>query len=371
MFRFGRKKDDSVQNAKNNAQHKRGAANSKKKAKPKHKKFKRPGDVKIYYVMPTLLAFALVGMVGAGIKVQQNGAVYQQQVLASAMTQGEPLPSWGRTTQAKLTLGTTKLSKDGKTLAVEIKYDDTAHQVLSSFGNKYNLRLVTPKENPMKGTKVAYGMFGTDGSGVLTVHRDQGFNGKAFVIMLVDRGWLVTSDELQNDRAAQTTDSDLDKSITATLSNPNQGSNDTTDSAQQKKTAEQEKLPPIYYVRLNAKTTPHAKRNWKNDRQIVEDLFVRHNVAQLNQKVKAAEKKKVQAEKTIKEMQDRLAKNPQDTIAQNNIDDLNGLITQNDQSLQQLKKQRTKIVDHSISKDILEPKAHKLQTFYADLNTLH
>ena len=46
---------------------------------------------------------------------------------------------------------------------------------------------------------IKYGMFSTDGSGVLTVHSKHGFKNQAFIVMLVDRGYLVSTNALTTD----------------------------------------------------------------------------------------------------------------------------------------------------------------------------
>ena len=116
-------------------------------------KYKTPSDVKLFYQMPIFLVIGFVLFLTGGIWIQHNANAYRQRVLASSMQYGENLPLWGGTAKGNLSLGHTKLSRDGRTLAVEIKYDDAAHQVLSSYGNRYKLRLVDTKDNRMRDRK--------------------------------------------------------------------------------------------------------------------------------------------------------------------------------------------------------------------------
>ena len=116
--------------------------NGEKKPKDKIKKKKRkklyktPSDVKLFYQMPVILVVSVILLLTGFIWIEHNHRVYTQQVMASSMKYNEGLPLWGGKSKGALTLGHTRLSKDGKSLAVEIKYDDTAHQQLSSFGNR-------------------------------------------------------------------------------------------------------------------------------------------------------------------------------------------------------------------------------------------
>lgn len=339
--------------------------------KPTKAKYVRPYDkmpvqAKQAYIMPTLLVAGAL-MVGSGFVIStHNTHTYNQQVMASSMSKGTDLVSWGRETQAKLTVGATKLSKDGETLAVEIKYDETAHTVLSSFGKNYALRLVTPKDNPMNGVKMSYGLFGTDGSGVLTIHSEHGFADKAFVVMLVDKGRLVTSSDLTTN--ATYSDSDIDNSITAQLS----GSADSSSSSNQTTTDSKSdsKSPAIYYVRLNGQHVQRATKNWHNDREIIDDLFVDDALKQRQQKMKQLETKMAQANKTLAEMNERLKENPDDTIAKNNQSSLMSTLETFKADYATAEGSYNKIKDNKIEANALDPKATTYERFIADLDAL-
>lgn len=339
-------------------------------SKPTKHKYVRPYDktpiqAKQAYIMPTLLVAGAL-MVGSGFVVSaHNTHTYNVQVMASSMSKGTDLVSWGRETQAKLTVGSTKLSKDGKTLAVEIKYDDTAHTVLSSFGKNYALRLVTPKDNPMNGVKMSYGLFGTDGSGVLTVHSEHGFADKAFVVMLVDKGRLVTSSDLTTN--ATYSDTDIDKSITAQLS----GSADSNSSSQITTNNKSDSTSPvIYYVRLNGQHVKQATKDWHNDREIIDDLFVNDALKRRQQKMKQLEVKMAEANKTLAEMNERLKENPDDTIAKNNQSSLMSTLESFKADYATAKASYDKIKNNKIETNVLDPKATTYERFIADLDAL-
>ena len=339
--------------------------------KPAKAKYVRPYDkmpvqAKQAYIMPTLLVAGAL-MIGSGFVIStHNTHTYNQQVMASSMSKGTDLVSWGRDTQAKLSVGATKLSKDGHTLAVEIKYDETAHTVLSSFGKNYALRLVTPKENPMNGVKMSYGLFGTDGSGVLTIHSKHGFADKAFVVMLVDKGRLVTSDDLTTN--ATYSDTDIDNSITAQLS----GSADSDSSSQATTNSKSNsKAPAIYYVRLNGQNVRRATKDWHNDREIVDDLFVNDALKQRKHEMQQLQNKMSQANKTLAEMNERLKENPDDTIAQNNQSSLLSTLESFKADYATAKASYDKIKDNKIKTNVLDPKATTYERFISDLDALN
>ncbi|MBD5430498.1 hypothetical protein [Lactobacillus sp.] len=343
--------------------------NGEKKPKDKIKKKKRkklyktPSDVKLFYQMPVILVVSVILLLTGFIWIEHNHRVYTQQVMASSMKYNEGLPLWGGKSKGALTLGHTRLSKDGKTLAVEIKYDDTAHQQLSSFGNRYKLRLVDTKQNPMPNVKLRYGIFGTDGSGVLTVYSPTGFRNQAFIVMIIDNGQLVSTDDLQDD-TTQMTDDDLDDSITAELSS---GADDNPDSTNDNgEDSTRAKLPPLYYVRLNAHNAKRNYRNWKNDSDIVTDLFIKKNLADLRRKMDVAKQKIEKAQKTLHEMNIRLEENKDDAVARDNKQNLQTTLSDLQRNYKLMNKRYQKLEDSSISSDILEPEQTKHHTYTID-----
>lgn len=334
----------------------------KQKPQPKNKKratkrkFKRPSDVKLFYIMPVMVVIGAT-CIGAGIGwTKHNNDVYQAHLMASSMKYQEELPLWGGSSKGTLQLGHTKLSKDGKTLAVEITYDDTAHQELSSFGDRYKLRLVDTDDNRMKDAKLSYGLFGTDGSGILTVTNPKGFKNKSFIVMIIDNGKLVTTDEL-NDSSTQLSDSELDKSITAELSNP---SSQSSDENNQQDETKRKNLPPLYYVRLNARSASRNYRNWKTDNEIVEDLFINSNLDDLKDKMENLQNKITKAEKTLDEMKERLRRNKQDNTAIENKQNLQQSIASMKRQYKEAQKRYDKLDNAKIKANILAPK----QTHY-------
>lgn len=331
----------------------------RKKKKKKITRFKRPSDVKLFYQMPVYLVIAITFLVVGLSWIHRNNAAYKASVLASSMGYKEQLPLWGGTSKGNLTLGHTRLSKDGKTLAVEIQYDDTAHQSLSSFGNRYKLRLVDTYDNKMKDAKIHYGIFGTDGSGVLTIYNPHGFKNKSFIVMLIDNGQLVTSDDLTD--STQMSDGDLDKSITAELSNPD-GNDDSSSNVNSKRA----KLPPLYYVRLNAKNAKRNYRNWDNDSQIIDDLFVKTNLKDIKSKMQQVKVKIKKAKTTLNEMNKRLEENPNDEVAQQNKSDIEGSLQSLETNYNSLEKRYDKLSNSTISDDVLDPEQTKFKEFTVD-----
>lgn len=360
MRLFGKKQKDGVKQE--DQKKKKPISIEKRRALERKKllKFKRPKDVKLFYQMPIYFIVGIFLILTGYIWIQKNGADYKASVLAQSMKFNEQLPLWGGTAKGNLTLGHTKLSKDGKTLAVEIKYDTAAHQGLSSYGSRYKLRLVDTKDNQMKDAKMSYGIFGTDGSGVLQIKSPSGFKNHSFIVMLIDNGQLVTTEDLSSE--TQMTDTDLDKSITAELSDanndPNSTNNDSSNDSSKKKN-----LPPLYYVRLNAHNAAKNYRNWNNDSEMVEDLFVKDNLVKLKESMMQSKLKLKRANKTLKEMNNRLAENKNDATALQNKTDLESSITALSNDYKATQKRYTKLKNATIEDDILKPKQTKYHTY--------
>lgn len=344
---------------------KNGELKSKKKLRKKRKKlYRTPSDVRLFYQMPVVLVVSFILIITGFFWIQHNAQVYKAQIMASSMEYGEELPLWGGQAKGRLTLGHTLLSKNGKTLAVEIRYDDDAHTGLSSFGNRYKLRLVDTKANPMKHLNMAYGIFGTDGSGVLTLHSKKGFKDAAFIVMIIDNGQLVTSDDLDN--PTQLSDSDIDDSITAELSkgssNSNNGQQDSTKA----------KLPPLYYVRLNAHNAKRNYRNWVTDAQMIDDLFVRDNLKDIKKDMDKVEVKVNKAQHTLTEMNTRLDENRNDQIARSGKQNIKSSLLDLQRSYRGLNKRYLKLKNSIIASNILDPKQTKYHTYTInDLNQMH
>lgn len=323
--------------------------------------YKLPPDVKYFFVMPLLFIIAwLCIAVSLGLHFH-NVAVYKQHVMESAMPKGSVLPLWGGAEKGQLKLGQTLRSKDGKTLAIEVKYDDNAHQDLSSFGDKYGLRLVEVKGKEMKHPQMTYGLFGTDGSGVLTVHSPQGFANQAFVVMLMDKGHLVSSEDLSEASGnTQTTSDAVDKSVTAQLSDADNSANGSDNSANSN---QRKKLPPIYYIRLNGSNAPKANRNWDNDREMVQDLFINKNLKKLRAQRDKQRNIIKQTKTSIDEYKARLKENPQDQTAISELNQRQSDLQTAQDNLDAINRNYDKVAKSAIKPNILQPKQKKYQTF--------
>lgn len=333
--------------------------------KKSKKLYRTPSDVKLFYQMPILLVISVIIIIGSIGCIEHNARLYRMQVMASSMKYGEQLPLWGGQSKGNLTLGRTCLSKDGKTLAVEIRYDDNAHEGLSSFGNRYKLRLVDTTSNRMQDLKMTYGIFGTDGSGVLTLHRDAGFKNAAFIVMLIDNGQLVSSEDLQDQ--SQMTDDDIDHSITAQLSDSNR--NEDEDAQNQEK---RRRLPPIYYVRLNAHNAKRSNRNWTNDTEIIEDLFIKANLSKIREDMNKQQAKIKKAQATLNEMNERLKENDHDEVAKDGKNTLETNLADLNRSYKAKEKRYNKLKNSTFTSRILDPKQYKYHTYtISDLNAMH
>src|SRR5699024_11227883 len=66
-----------------------------------------------------------------------------------------------------------------------------------------------------------------------------------------------------------------------------------------------EHLPPTFVMRLNAHSSETSNRNWQNDREIVEDLFVEKNIKKIEEEKKNIEEKIESGEQTLEEMDQR------------------------------------------------------------------
>lgn len=335
-----------------------GEESQKRKRRKNKQKYKIPRDVRLFYIMPMLLVFGVVLVAGGSFMIGHNNAAYKEKVLAASMGKGEELQKRNDQEEGTLTLGNTVLSADKKTLSVEIKYDNAAHQQLSAFGDNYKLFVLGTKENPMNKAKLTYGMFGTDGSAVLTIHQAEGFKNKAFKVMIIDKEQLVGADELSSGRTLS--DSEIDQSIESQLANADEKSEE---DATLNDKEDKNKLPPTYIVRLNAFSAEKSYRNWENDREIVEDLFVDRNLTKIEKKVKELQKKIKAGEKSLAEMNKRLEKNPNDSAADTNKRDLENSIENLNTEVKNQEKNYEKISKSKIDKQVLEPKQTKSRYF--------
>ncbi|MCT1175228.1 hypothetical protein [Pediococcus pentosaceus] len=362
MSIFGKKQKDGAQSTAKNPRKKK----DKRKAILNKRTFKNPPDAKLFYRMPLLLAIGLICIMAGLIIMWRNDTNYNQKIMSSSLPKGSELPVRdGTASEGTLKLGSSLLSADGKTLAVEIQYDDDAHNSLSSFGDNYNLYLIDTENYQMKGTKLSYGMFGTDGSGVLKIHRDKGFENKAFMVFLIDKGVIVSNDKLNTSRTM--TDDEIDKSLAKQLEEVEADSS----SDDQDSTAQKDALPPTFMIRLNGHTTKKAYRNWHNDSEIVEDLFVDHNLKKIKKNQQALEKKYRSGERSLDEMNERLEKNKNDSVAQSNKQELEQTLKGLKAEIKSAKSNYERISNSNIKANVLAPKQHSFKRYTVkDINAV-
>ncbi|EPM6858988.1 hypothetical protein ACTPGW_002614 [Enterococcus faecalis] len=337
----------------------------RKRAKKNKRVFKNPQDVKLYYRMPILLIIGVVFIVAGWGIVVKNDIAYNKLILASSMEKGEPLALVNGTSEGTLTLGNKMLSADGKTLAIEIKYNEQAHTQLSSFGENYNLYLIETPDSKMKNAKLSYGMFGTDGSGVLTVTSPEGFKDKAFMVFILDKGVLISTDDLKAKRTMS--NGELKQSLAKQLAQID--AQDERNNSQI--TEDKERIPPTYMLRLNGTDAEQSYRNWTEDKEIVEDLFVDRNLELIKKDVEDYQTKIDSAEGTLDEMERRLEKNPDDNTALTNKQDILRSLERLEQEKEKAEANFAEISKSKIEKDILSPKQEKFDDFIVnDLNNV-
>ncbi|MGX5378216.1 hypothetical protein ACWCL1_08235 [Ligilactobacillus sp. LYQ135] len=336
---------------------------SEKKSKNKQKKKKLTSmrvkekehyfsDVRLFKWMPWLFGFALLLLFIAGGWSYSNNHQYNVAQTRKSMKEGTQLPilNKGAADKGTLTLGNSILSKDHKQMAVTIKYDDKAHQALSSFGTGYRLWLVATDGYPVEDIHVKYGIFGTDGSGVLQITSDKPFKNEAFVIMIVDTAKLTTTEQAANGSTVD--DSTINKSITAQLSNGTlDGSDDMSDSSS---STANSNVPPIYYMRLNPYSAKQTDVNWDNNEvELVDTLFIHNNLEKIKDQVEKNKKQLKEAKNTLEEYNKRLKINPDDQIAQQGKQDQEGQIEQLQQNVESANKKYQKIKNTRLSNNIL------------------
>lgn len=306
-------------------------------------------DVRLYRIMPIVfLVGVLLLVTGIGL-FWKTGHDYKIAQGKKSMPYGTQLPILsGSSDRGTLTLGNSILSKDKKHLAVEIKYDDTAHQYLSAFAKNYRLWLATDQDYDTSGIKMRYGFFGTDGVGVLQLTSNHPFENKAIVALLADHSKLATSQDLNGVSA---TDDTLDKSITAQLADATSSSSSMADDSSSQK----DEGAPIFYARLNPYSAKKVNFNWdeNNEVKLVNELFINGNLARYQKEIKQSKEKLASAKKTLREYQKRLKINPNDQVAndgltsiQNTIDSLNKDVSTNEKNYRTLK-------SHQLDEDIL------------------
>lgn len=319
-------------------------------------------DVRLFKYMPIALMLAVFCfIIGFGDIGWQN---HQYKVAQGklAMPNNTQLPLFKGQSKGTLTLKNAILSQNHKQIAVSIGYDDDAHKQLSSFGNKYKLWLIAPNGYPVQGVRLKYGFFGTDGNGILQINSDKPLPNQAFVVVIVDAGHLVTTEQIETGSDSYT-DDDINQSITSQLATGNTDSSDESSSSNGNKS---NNTPPMYYVRINPYSIQHTNINWgNNDRELVESLFVKHNLKKIRKKINKDKKQLKEAENTREEYEDRLKINPQDQTAAEGKDSLDSTINSLQQSINTQQKNYERISKARFGENILgkqQTKHHNLLT---------
>ena len=320
-------------------------------------------DVRLFRYMPIIFMLAIL-LIGGGygyLGIQNHEYKVAQGKLA--MPNNTQLPLFKGTSKGNLTLKSAILSANHKQMAVSIGYDQDAHSQLSSFGNRYKLWLIAPNGYPVQGIHLKYGFFGTDGNGVLQVNSDKPLPNEAFVVIIVDEGHLVTSEQI-NDGQSSYDDSDVNQSITAQLATGS--AQDESDAASDSSSSSDKTMPPMYYVRLNPYSIKHTKINWgNNERELVENLIVRRNLRKLRNNIKKDKIELKQLKRTRQEYADRLKINPQDETATEGKNDLDNSIESLNQDIESQQANYDRVSKARFGKNILgkqQTKHHTLTT---------
>lgn len=370
FFKFGKKQSKKSKTNKDKTDKKNSKAKKRKGNKNKNEpqrvseKEKIFRDVRLYRVMPIVLLLSIFCLVGGFGWMAYNTHAYNVAQAKVSMKNGQSLPLYYDTSENQqkgtLKLGRSIISKNHKQMAVSIQYNATAHTNLSAFGNEYKIYFVCTPNYPVQNIHIKYGFFGTDGNGVLQITSDKPFKNEAFDIILVDKQDLVSSSDLNNGNSDSTTmnDQQLTKSITAELSDGTLASSG-QDASTPNDGTKGKHLPASYYVRLNPYSSIQSKTNWgDNELALVDNLFVKHNLAKIQASINNEKSKIKQAKNTLAEFNHRLAVNPNDSYAQQQKeaieDDLSGLesnLKQNETNFETIKKARLK-------KDILGEEAN-------------
>lgn len=290
---------------------------------------------------------------------------YKVRQARQSMPLNTTLPTFmnGATDRGKLTLKNIIVSPDRKHMAVSIAYDDDAHKQLSAFGNKYRLWLVTPQGYPIKGMSVKYGFFGTDGNGVLRIDSTVPMKNQAFAIILIDKGRLITSDDLNS--TSTVTDTDINQSITAQLATGSTSDGAAVTTTDQSSSKSGASSLPMYYVRLNPYSAKVVHTDWTSERALVETLFVKKNLRTIKKQMQENKTKKKLAKRTLAEYNARLKVNPQDKTALDGKEDIENAIKSLDQTIASQQKNYDTLSKARFGNNILgkeQTKSHKMTT---------
>lgn len=322
-------------------------------------------DVKLFRVMPILFVLSFVFLAAGWGGMAYNTHKYNVAQGRVSMKQGETLPLYYGTQENQqkgtLKIGRSILSKDHKQMAVSIQYDSDAHQNLSAFGNEYKLFFVCTPKYPAQNIHVKYGFFGTDGNGVLQITSDKPFVNEAFDIIMVDKQDLISNNESLGGSDSNNMDSDqLDKSITAQLSNGALANNTSGNAnATSNSVLAGKHWPASYYIRLNPYSAKQVDLNWgNNELKLVDNLFVKHNLTKIQNSIESEKTQLKQANNTLAEYNHRLAINPNDAYAQEGKENIEEQISGLQDDIRKDEKNFETIKKARLSKEILGEEAN-------------
>lgn len=336
-------------------------------------------DVKLYRIMPWILAVALLLIFGGFSWMGYNTHVYNVAQAKVSMKEGKTLPLYYGTQanqqKGTLTVGRSIISRDHKQMAVSIRYDSTAHTSLSAFGDEYRLYFVCTPNYPAQDIHIKYGFFGTDGNGVLQIKSDKPFKNEAFDIILVDKQDLASAEELTDNSNNNTmSDDQLTKSITAELSTGtmNNNASGTNESSVSGDVSNGKIKPASYFVRLNPYSAKQVDLNWgNNELKLVDNLFVKHNLKKIQASINVEKAKIKQAKMTLAEYNHRLDVNPNDAYAQQQKQQIQSALSSLESDVQQNQKHFDTIKKARLKNDILGSEADTYTTLRtANLNNV-
>ncbi|MCC4370511.1 hypothetical protein LMB49_03750 [Limosilactobacillus reuteri] len=278
-------------------------------------------DIKMYRAMPVVFFISVLLIVGGYGLLIKNNHDYKVAQSRISFKKGTNLPLLQGSSEANLTMGNSIVSKDGKDMAVEINYDDTARKTMSTFGYKYKLYLLAAPNYPVDDIELRYGYFSTDGNGVLQIHSKKGpLKNQAFILGLWDRSGMVDSDDLG---VNQVTEDDVDNSITNQIATGDASSNSDATVSSSSDSIKKSSEPPVFYLRVNPASAKRVNVNWNGNEQVlIDQLFVNQNMKKLRKQLNQLKDQKKALKANIDEMQARLKKNPDDQTAEQELSTL-------------------------------------------------
>ena len=112
--------------------------------------------------------------------------------------------------------------------------------------------------------------------------------------------------------------------------------------------------PPVYYIRVNPASSKRVDYNWgNNERKLVDNLFVKQNLAKYRKQINDAHKKIKMAQATLKEYDKRLAENPEDQTALSGKQQMEQSISALKEDVATADKNYQRMANYRIKKDAL------------------